>query len=127
MAKAVLDASTVLAYLKAESGADVAADWMANAAISAVNLSEVVAKLIDLGDDARTAIERVAMLPVSIAGFEREAALRAGALREQTRSHGLSLGDRACLAFADIEGLPVVTTDRAWSALDLGVEVVLIR
>ncbi|WP_236627700.1 hypothetical protein [Caulobacter sp. B11] len=43
------------------------------------------------------------------------------------RHRGLSLGDRACLALAMREKLPVMTADRAWSDLDLPVEVVLIR
>jgi len=40
---------------------------------------------------------------------------------------GLSLGDRACLALADAMGCPAVTADRAWSSIDIGVSVVLIR
>jgi PIN domain nuclease of toxin-antitoxin system len=48
-------------------------------------------------------------------------------LRRQTRDHGLSLGDRACLALAVSLGLPVMTADRAWMALDLGIEVIVIR
>jgi len=40
---------------------------------------------------------------------------------------GLSLGDRACLALALREQAPVLTGDRAWSKVDVGVEVVLIR
>ena len=39
---------------------------------------------------------------------------------------GLSLGDRACLALAQRDGVPVVTADRAWAArLGIGVEVEL--
>jgi PIN domain nuclease of toxin-antitoxin system len=53
--------------------------------------------------------------------------VRAAALRATTRRFGLSVGDRACLALALREQVPAVTTDRAWSKLSVGVEVVLIR
>ena len=43
------------------------------------------------------------------------------------RQDGLSLGDRACLALAMRERSRVLTADRAWSDLDLGVELALIR
>jgi PIN domain nuclease of toxin-antitoxin system len=59
--------------------------------------------------------------------FDEELARGAGALRPATKSLGLSLGDRACLALAQREGLPVLTADRAWAKLAVGVEVKVIR
>jgi PIN domain nuclease of toxin-antitoxin system len=44
-----------------------------------------------------------------------------------TRHAGLSLGDRACLALGEGLGYPVITADRVWASLDLGIEVVVIR
>jgi len=44
-----------------------------------------------------------------------------------TRSAGLSLADRACLALALRLGYGVLTADRQWSNLDIGLEVKLIR
>jgi ribonuclease VapC len=43
------------------------------------------------------------------------------------RHYGLSLGDRACLALAMELKLPVVTADRAWIDLDLGIDICVIR
>jgi ribonuclease VapC len=43
------------------------------------------------------------------------------------RQRGLSLGDRACLALAESLRQPVLTTDRAWRGLSVGVEIRLIR
>ena len=40
---------------------------------------------------------------------------------------GLSLGDRACLALASLTGRIVVTADRVWPELDLGIDIRLIR
>ena len=48
-------------------------------------------------------------------------------LRSVTRHAGLSLGDRACLALGDRLGCPVVTADRVWASLDVGVAIVVIR
>lgn len=48
-------------------------------------------------------------------------------LRPLTRSAGLSLGDRACVALARRLALPALTADRAWTGLDLGVELHQIR
>ena len=59
--------------------------------------------------------------------FGEAEALEAGWLRTVTRAAGLSLGDRACLALARREALPVVTADRAWQQLALDVPVELIR
>ena len=54
-------------------------------------------------------------------------AWRAGLLRRKTQAHGLSLGDRACLALAEVLEVPAMTMDRAWAALDLEVEVIVPR
>jgi PIN domain nuclease of toxin-antitoxin system len=48
-------------------------------------------------------------------------------LRPLTKAQGLSLGDRASLATGLRLGRPVITADRAWAALDVGVTVRLIR
>ena len=48
-------------------------------------------------------------------------------LRGATRAKGLSLGDRACLATGLRLGGPVITADRAWAAVNVGVTVQLIR
>jgi PIN domain nuclease of toxin-antitoxin system len=37
------------------------------------------------------------------------------------------MADAFCLALAKDRGWPVLTTDRVWKTLDLGVEVTLIR
>ena len=54
-------------------------------------------------------------------------AFRTAALRNPTRKTGLSLGDRACLATALELNLPVITTDRVWSKLNLGIQIQVIR
>ncbi len=52
----------------------------------------------------------------------------AGALRDIPGGRTLSLGDRCCLALALREaGSEVLTADRAWGALDLPLQVRLLR
>lgn len=127
MAEVVLDASAVLAHLRDEPGGDAVAEAMGEAVLSAVNLGEVVAKLVDLGAPDAVIGEVVMSLPCRIEPFDEALALRAGLLRRETAGQGLSLGDRACLALAMREGSPALTADRAWSRLDLPANVVLIR
>lgn len=62
------------------------------------------------------------IVPVEAAHAEH-----AALLRDQTRNLGLSLADRLCFALAAAFQAPVLTADRAWVDLDLGVEVKLIR
>ncbi|MYE12677.1 MAG: type II toxin-antitoxin system VapC family toxin [Gammaproteobacteria bacterium] len=123
----VYDSSAVLAILLDEPGARRAAETLDHGVLSAVNASEVVARLIDQGakdDDARGALQG---LDLAIRPFDESLAVAAGLLRRSTRRRGLSLGDRACLALALRERAPVLTADRAWTELELDVEVELIR
>ena len=66
-------------------------------------------------------------LDLAIRPFDESLAVAAGLLRSATREHGLSLGERACLAMARCEGAAVLTADRTWATLNVGVEVELIR
>jgi ribonuclease VapC len=127
LSRVVLDASALLALLNVEPGSEEVEGAIPGAAISTVNFSEVVAKLVENGmpQDAVRAV--LADIEMEVHPFDIETAYRAGALRKQTRKLGLCFGDRACLAFGGRLGLPVLTTDRDWKTLDVGVEVRVIR
>lgn len=133
MSASVLDASALLAYLRDEAGADDVADAIADgAAISTVNLAEVLSRASERGADpqrlTRQLSERgllggaVTVEPLTIAD-----AVEIARLRPQTRDQGLSLGDRACLALARRLGVPAVTAATAWSKLDVSVPLRRIR
>ena len=113
----VLDASAILALLNAELGADVVAESLPNAVVCAVNFAEVITKLIDRGATGAQVSEIMAALDLEIVNFDASLAVITGELRSRTRNLGLSLGDRACLALAQREQLPVLTTDKSWQAL----------
>jgi ribonuclease VapC len=123
----VLDASALLAVFFAEPGADHIAERMEGAMMSAVNLSEVVAKLVDRGTPTDRILDVIAQLDIDVVAVDREQAVQAGLLRDQTRTAGLSLGDRACLAVAAATGRIALTTDRAWAKVDMDVAIEIAR
>ena len=128
MSKVVLDASAVIALLFREPGAEhLTSALMDDSAISAVNLAEVQARLVRAGVDPEEAwID--ALAPVrEIHPFVVGQAKIAGSLVAQTRSLGLSLGDRACLALAISLKAAVYTTDRVWRDVKVSVPIHVIR
>lgn len=128
MARTVLDASALLALLNDEPGADMAAEALdGEPVMSAVNLSEVVAKLVDAGIEAGEVRSLLDGLQIEVVAFDEESAFEAGSLRPSTRRAGLSFGDRACLALGARLAAPVLTADRGWRGLGLPVEVVVVR
>ena len=127
MTRFVLDSSAVLAMLWTEPGAGVVNDNAENAMISSVNLAEIIAKIHDRGFGEDNANFVLNDLNPEIVPFDRDQAIAAGHLRASTRQKGLSLGDRACLALALQQKATVLTADKAWSELDLGLEIKVIR
>lgn len=129
----VLDASALLAYLYDEPGAvEVDGALAANAVISSANLAEVLEKLTEDGSSPQKALDRLAEHgivggPLAIEQLTEHDAVVMAELRPRTRRLGLSLADRACLALGTRLNLAVMTADRAWADLDIGVEVQLIR
>lgn len=123
----VLDASALLAAFFGEEGSERVEEILPQAVIGAVNLSEVVAKLQDLGVPDQEIDRHIADLDLEIIAFDRLQAVGAGRLRRETKSAGLSLGDRCCLALAAQRQAVAVTADRAWSSLDLAIPIEVVR
>ena len=127
MSRAVFDTSAILAILCAEPGRDVALAHLPGAVVSTVNLAEVFSKATESGlglEPVRRAVKKLQLTEIE---FDGEQAFITGTLREKTRSLGLSLGDRACFALALSRGLPVLTGDKLWAEVNVGVEVILFR
>jgi len=127
VSRVVLATSALLAMLNDEPGADRVAKVLPDAVISAVNLSEVVAKLTEAGMPENEVREALDPLGLEVVPFDETLAYAAGELRPKTRSLGLSLGDRACLALGVALKLPVLTTDGAWRKVGVPVRVEVIR
>ena len=125
--RVVLDASVLLAIVCGEPGEERALALLADALVSAVNLSEAAAKMTELGFGERHTETLLGALGLTLRAFGEGDAYSAGRLRRSTRAAGHSFGDRACLALALREAVPVATADRSWQALDLGVAVEVVR
>lgn len=123
----VIDASAMFALIKNEPGADYVRERIARSVASTVNLAEVGAVLSDWGlsnDEIRSVTIK---LGVENAPFDLLQAQLSAELRRVTRSRGLSLGDRACLALARSTGLPALTADKRWLGAGTDVEIDVIR
>jgi PIN domain nuclease of toxin-antitoxin system len=124
----VYDASALLAVLYAEPGAARVLDLLdtPNGIISAVNWSEVAAKLAERGMQQGVIARELAVFGLDVVPFDEAQALLAAALRPTTRALGLSLGDRACLALAQLHGTQAVTADTTWQQIP-AVAVIAVR
>lgn len=127
MNKVVLDASALLALVNQEPGQEVVANLVPRSVISAVNFSELVAKLTEQGIPEKEVQNILAALNLAVIPFDQVQGLMAGYLRPVTKPLGLSLGDRACLALGLQTQNLVVTADKAWSQLELDLDIQIIR
>jgi len=122
----VLDASALLAFLFKESGHEVVAQYIDNACISTVNLSEVAGRMCRDGVDPTPLLQQLERTAIEVVPFTQTQVLYAAHFIPQTQRYGLSLGDRACLGLAKDRKLAVLTADTVWSQL-VDAEVILIR
>ena len=129
MSRTVFDTSALLAFLWQEPGHEIVEQALGedNGAISAANVAELFAKLIDRGFPADEIDALFANLGLEIIALDATQAKASAMLRTATRAHGLSLGDRACLALARTLNAVALTADRAWLDIDVGVTVSCIR
>ena len=127
MNRVVLDASAVLALLNDEVGAKIVQESLPGAIISSVNFAEVVTRLTILGMPENEIRDALNILALDITPFDEDQAFLAGILAIKTKQLGLSLGDRACLGLALKTGSAALTSDKVWQALDIGVDVRVIR
>ncbi len=127
----VMDASALLALMQGERGGDVVNDLIVEheCVASSVNIVEVGTRLVDKGLAPAQLARTLKELDVQTIDFDLEQALLAASLRLATRQAGLSLGDRACLALAQLMNGTAVTSDSAWQDVAdiVGVKVLMIR
>ncbi len=127
----VMDASALLALMQDERGGDVVNKLIVEqqCVASSVNIVEVGRRLVDKGLAPIHLARTLKELDVQTIDFDLEQALVSASLRATTRQAGLSLGDRACLALAQLMNGTAVTVDSAWVdvAEAANVKVLMIR
>ena len=126
----VIDASALLALFNDEPGAQAVLDALdGHCLISAVNQTEVLTKLLDKGLTGAEAASVMQSVEIEVLAFDAGQSLEAAWLRRETRTIGLSLGDRACLALARSRKAVALTADRPWTQVAdaVGVTVRCIR
>lgn len=124
----VLDASAVLAVLGNEPGGDEVIARSIGGLISTVNLAEILQKSAKNGVQPSAVRALIDQTEWGIVPFDDEMALAAAELWSITRSRGLSLADRACLALTQAVHGVAVTLDRSWGELRIpGVDIHVVR
>ncbi len=130
----MLDASALLSILLDEPGQASVNRILDRAQIHAVNLAEVIARLVRAGTPPEKAIEILAGLYLEVdERFGTAQAEFCGTLLGTRRDLGLSLGDCVCLTAAAVSGAVAVTADRRWKELvgttirDAAIRVELVR
>ena len=107
----VFDASTILAILKNETGADVVIEHARGAMLSSVNLVEVRSKLFE-----------IVIMP-----FTTTQAKIAADLWPVVKGKNVSIADRVCLALAIDQTATLWTADKDWVTLGLDLDIRLFR
>lgn len=127
MSDAVLDASVLLAVLLQEPDHEKIVSLLDRAKMSSVNLAEVITKLTAYGQPADAILTLIDDMEIQVEPLDKARAVATGLLTAKTSKAGLSLGDRACLSLAREFKLPAITADKAWSKVNIGVDVQIIR
>lgn len=127
MPKIVFDASAILALIQMEKGYENVSKRLEDAVVSSVNFSEVVTVLSRNGYGQDEVIKSLESTFLNIEVFDTKQAITAASLDQITKKHGLSFGDRACLALAKNKNLPILTADKVWKKLELNIHIEVIR
>ena len=115
----MLDASALLSILLEEHGQERVNQILDRSRIHAVNLAEVLGRLVRSGMPTERAVAVLRELSLEVEEeFGKAQAEFCGALLGTRRDLGLSLGDCVCLTMAAWLGAVAVTADRRWKELD---------
>lgn len=123
----ILDASAILAFLHNEPGAEQVGMALATAQVSTVNWAEVLQKSLRCQVDINGMQDEFTEIGVTFEPFTPNQAELTASMWRETSKFGLSLADRSCLALAIEKNVAVLTADRVWANLDLGIDIQLIR
>jgi ribonuclease VapC len=121
----IVDASVVLAWLQDEPGADESEPMLMEGVIGAANWSEVLQKARQHGAPGGVVARLLASFGLTVVDVTRaDAEIASDLWRPGT---ALSLADRLCLALGLRMNLPVATADAAWTAVEDGPDLLVVR
>jgi len=127
MTKYILDSSALLAVLLEENGSEKVEKIMGHAVLSVVNFSEIMSKMLLKGLQVVETLDHIKSLIPEIIPFSIPIATKAAELIIYTKTFGLSLGDRACIATAIDYGYEVITADKIWTNIKVPIKITVIR
>lgn len=114
----LLDTSALLALIFDEPGADKVVEIIDESSIHAVNLAEVLRKMVAIAMPVDEVLERIEDLQLDV--VETLSSLQVheiARLTPEAKRLGLSLGDCVCLSVAESLGIVAVTAERRWADL----------
>jgi len=124
----VLDASAILAIVLAEPGSEFVHSILDRSAMTAVNYTAVLTRMMRQGVTPSEAVGDLGAFEVAVIPWDKPLAVGSADLCPLAWTHGLSLGDRACLTLARSLGVTAVTADMSWRRLtDVDVRIHSIR
>ncbi len=126
--KVIFDASVLIALISEEKYNHELKKLVSKSVTSSVNLAEVARYFIEKKSVSKEQIKGIIEQLTEVMIFDDKQAYISAELALITKKHGLSLGDRACLALALTTGYPVYTADRIWTDINFtDITVKLIR
>ena len=123
----VIDASAAVCYLRRERGWEKFPEHIPGGVMSVVNYAEVVQRILREHSDAPARVQTLVDAGLRLIDADTSLALAAAELEQPTRSQGVSVADRFCLALGMTRNSPVLTADRPWKSLGLPVDIRLLR
>ena len=128
MKQFLLDASAILAVLQGEKGADFVIDIIEQGAnMTTLNISEVMSKLYQKNYSKAEINSCINELAINFIDINITIATLAASYYTKTKSLGLSMADKICLATAKLGNYTIITADKDWAKTNFGVDIKLIR
>lgn len=126
--KAVLDASATIAYILRETPWEKVQPFLGDAFMSTVNASEVISDLLNRNWSLEFSLETLTGLDITIVPHDFAQAVKVAEIKKQLpRKTAISRADCACFALAEILDLPILTTDKNWTTLNLQLDIQQLR
>ena len=123
----LLDASCILAWVFDEQGATKVEAKLSTAYITSVNISEVIDRLHNRGDDGFGLVQDLVSHGLTVVPFALPHLGSLHILYSALNGAKISLGDRCALTYGIHQEMDIWTSDRMWAKLVLPTKVTLIR